>query len=55
MRWKSRWLKKFEWHKFFAWYPVLIDDEYVWLEWVEKRTEAESTFGNNEYRFYSKC
>lgn len=33
---------KYEWHKWFAWYPVLVEDEdtgarmWIWLETVER-------------------
>jgi len=37
----SAWLRKKrkkEWYKYFAWYPVKIDDEiYVWFEYVQRR------------------
>lgn len=36
MRWKA---KDNWWHLWYAWYPVNIDGEYVWLEWVERYTE----------------
>jgi hypothetical protein len=26
-----------DWHRRFAWRPVRIDKEWVWLEWVERR------------------
>lgn len=27
-----------EWHKVFAWWPILVDDnDCRWLEWVERR------------------
>lgn len=25
------------WHRWFAWYPVTVGTEWVWLEWVERR------------------
>ena len=27
------------WHRWFAWYPVRIDNERVWWEWVERRVD----------------
>ena len=27
-----------QWRKWFAWYPVKIDNERVWLEYVYRRT-----------------
>ena len=35
MRWKARPFS--EWNRWFAWRPVHIADEWVWLEWVERR------------------
>jgi len=36
MRWKSR--NDTEWHRWFAWYPVLTEEnEWVWLEWVNRQ------------------
>ena len=32
------------WHPWFAWYPHTVDQEYVWLEWLEVRYE-ETEFG----------
>lgn len=33
-----------QWHRWFAWYPVRVEDEqfphYVWLEWVKARVEG---------------
>lgn len=37
MRWKHKTFDRSEWHKWFAWYPVVIDGENVWLETVERR------------------
>ena len=37
MRWKSR--NKAEWHDWFAWYPVHLEDtgEWAWLEFVYRK------------------
>lgn len=36
MRWKKvKPVKKFEYTKWFAWYPVeTVDNQMVWLEWI---------------------
>lgn len=26
-----------EWHPWFAWHPIRVDGEIVWLEWVWRR------------------
>jgi hypothetical protein len=33
----KRWADSQEWHRWFAWRPVAIDDEYAWLEWIERK------------------
>lgn len=33
----SRIQREKEWHDWFAWYPVRIHDEMVWLETVQRR------------------
>jgi hypothetical protein len=33
----SRWSRNFEWHRWFAWYPVYFNGWIVWLETVECR------------------
>ena len=45
MRWRTEtWNEKCKrlgtWRKWFAWYPVMIDNEKVWLEWVYRRTKV---------------
>ena len=35
MRW--RYQPATEWHRWFAWYPVVIEGQWVWLETVERR------------------
>jgi len=45
MRWHVRKKKRrepkdppsWEWHPFFAWRPVILHGENVWLEWVERK------------------
>lgn len=32
--WKE---KASKWHKWFAWYPVKIEDEWIWRENIERR------------------
>lgn len=34
MRWRHQ--EPERWHRWFAWYPVVIDGEWVWLESVER-------------------
>lgn len=43
MRWnvpktrKEKHDAKYEWHSWFAWHPVRVDDKMCWLEVVERR------------------
>jgi hypothetical protein len=49
MRWLPRYGRKYHWHRWFAWRPVLVpvevylpypQERWVWLEWVERRKQA---------------
>lgn len=40
MRWKtasSGLAPRFHWHSWFAWYPVVVDKEWIWLEFVFRK------------------
>lgn len=51
MRWESNYAKKFEWQKWFAWYPVYFNGFYHWLTFVERRWEQYNPYdGEWEYR-----
>jgi hypothetical protein len=48
MRWKKTTVHNFKhnnpkakWHKYFAWFPVLLidGDTYCWMEYVERKGE----------------
>lgn len=42
------WLaKKKQWNKWFAWHPVSIQEERVWLEWVERQGSVSSISGES--------
>jgi hypothetical protein len=36
MRWKCK--NDREWNKYFAFFPVKVGDDWVWLEYLEGRT-----------------
>lgn len=43
MRWKAETFQEKKtrlgtWRKWFAWHPVVVDGERVWLEWIYRRT-----------------
>jgi len=45
-----------EWHDWFAWHPVTVDGERVWLEKVQRKayhysTPSEDEFGGMGYLF----
>lgn len=55
MRWRSETFnekrKRLEtWRPWFAWRPVMIDNERVWLEWIYRRTKVHcGSFGDTLY------
>ena len=36
MRWSIYRRRRVRWVKWFAWYPVKVEEEWVWLEWVDR-------------------
>lgn len=43
---------KYEWHRWFAWYPVQVYcDQYYWLCWIERK--RVSSVLERDYWFYS--
>jgi hypothetical protein len=45
MRWKA-FKQPGPWSLWFAWRPVRVDNEVIWLEWVQRRrqmTDAQSS------------
>jgi hypothetical protein len=52
-------LDKLEWHRWFAWYPVVVarDDElahWAWLQFVEQKTQWSRSTGEWIVR-YREC
>jgi hypothetical protein len=47
-----RWPAKFfgEWYSWFAWHPVRVGRQIVWLEWVERK--ADCAGGAEQYAWY---
>lgn len=45
MRWSAVPPKGPVWRKWFAWYPVRIGDEWVWLEMVERTVLGQTEYG----------
>jgi hypothetical protein len=48
------WLaKKRQWNKWFAWHPVTVQEERVWLEWVEREgwTDGVSENGTVYWKY----
>lgn len=39
-----------EWHRWFAWHPVKIEHEYVWLEVVHRKGQQVPYGWDYEYR-----
>jgi hypothetical protein len=59
MKFNTRSTDLFEWHRWFAWYPVQLIREYnvgeihtrwAWFEWVEKRWRGSWGGIYTEYR-----
>lgn len=43
-KFESKWSKtqrQKQWHDWFAWHPIRINDEIVWLETVERKRTGE--------------
>lgn len=38
-----------KWHRWFAWHPIKIGKEYVWLEWLERRDD-NATYDDFNWR-----
>lgn len=40
MRWRAKpFVDLWQWHRWYAWYPVRVENEWVWREWVERRLD----------------
>jgi hypothetical protein len=52
-RLESRYRRKRDWHRWFAWYPVRINDGMcIWFEWVEaKNTGPACLDGWDEWEY----
>lgn len=42
MKWISPKKNIYEWNRWFAWYPVKIDDSWIWLEFIIRRINPNS-------------
>lgn len=49
MRWSAKRHDK-NWRLWLAWYPVRIDETYVWLEWVDRRHHCGQEICYLEFR-----
>lgn len=48
----SEYLKRFEeWRPWFAWHPIFVDGELVWLEAVERKRASDWGDHYWKYRF----
>lgn len=48
MKWKretaeDRYRRRLDWHKWFAWYPVRVGGQVVWLETIERSVDRVAT------------
>lgn len=37
---KKRYIASFQWHLWFAWHPVILENEIVWLEKIWRRRQT---------------
>jgi hypothetical protein len=49
MRWKAP-RDQEEWHPYFAWFPVTVGRQRVWLEWIERKLVPDSLDWSAYYR-----
>lgn len=49
----QKWFKKYtNWHKFYAWYPVRIEEKHCrWLEYVERKATLHDGFIGDYYTY----
>jgi hypothetical protein len=53
MRWRAHEFRDNEdWHKWFAWRPVVVDGRWVWLETVERKLTYPHSIGGFIWRDY---
>jgi hypothetical protein len=50
MRWRINDFDPFQWHQWFAWYPVRIGYRRVWLEKIERQMAQDMAGHWWEYR-----
>jgi thiosulfate reductase cytochrome b subunit len=50
MRWRGKSKDHYEWHRWFAWFPVKTEVWWVWLEHVDRCRFAHRAGGWWEYR-----
>lgn len=52
MRWQAKrslnWHR--DWHRWFAWYPVRVGDQWIWWEHVERKLTPSYDGWDKEYR-----
>lgn len=41
MKWQSKYQKNFQWHKWFAWYPISWGNYNYWLQWIWRRRHCD--------------
>jgi hypothetical protein len=40
-----------QWHRWYAWFPVRVGEQRVWLEWIERKLYPVYEGWVGEYRF----
>lgn len=42
MRWNK--VNELDWHIWFAWFPIQIENKYIWLEYVNRKYDLNKNF-----------
>src|SRR6187551_857681 len=56
MRFQKRQVMNANWHRWFAWYPVMISiegktDYWAWLEYIERKWKTGAYTGEGQWRY----
>lgn len=52
MKWTAKPEKREDaWYPWFAWHPVRVEGQWVWLEWVERWKRFMGYYQELDYRF----
>lgn len=57
LKWKEKWDRAGRWHKWFAWYPVPLDEggveqRWAWLETIERKSNWHEPYHTDGFCWY---